>query len=179
MVVGKYLYKRFFYSSSAMGESGVVGLVVGHGYRVSRLRDTLIPCKASVGFEVATPLASVFDWYEADNGKKLQPFSSSATRSHYELSTDDFRTGRELPSGKYNIELRIRVAGACEYRQKLEVLAVPRTVDPFPEGTEVFAYNTGDQYAVTHAWGGRDVWRWKIYSDVGGNRIDRETGIMS
>ena len=59
------------------------------------------------------------------------------------------------------------------------MLAVPRTVDPFPEGTEVFAYNTGDQYAVTHAWGGRDVWRWKIYSDVGGNRIDRETGIMS
>ena len=179
MVVRKYLYKRFCYSSSGMGESGVVGLVVGHGYRVSRLRDTLIPCKASAGFEVTTPLASVFDWYEMDNGKKLQPSSFSATRSHYELSTDDFRTGRELPDGKYNIELRIRVAGECEYRQKLEVSAVPRTVDPFPEGTEVFAYNTGDQYTVTHAWGGRDVWSWKIYSDVSANRIDRETGIMS
>ena len=178
MVVGKYLYKRFFYSSSAMGESGVVGLVVGHGYRMNRLRDTLIPCMASPGFEVTTPLPATFGWYCMDNGKKLQP-SSVVTRSHYELSTDDFRTGSEVPNGKYNIELHIQVAGECKYRQKLDVLVVPHTVNPFPIGAESFSYNSSDRHAVSHTWGGRDMWSWKIYSGLHANRIDPKTGVIS
>ena len=176
--VYRFYYKRIAYTPNGISESGVVGLLVSYGYRFDRLRDTLIPCMSSPGFEVTTPLPAVFDWYCTDNDRKLQPASSSETRSHYALSTDDLRVAEEQPSGVYAIDVNIRMA-ECSYRERLEVLAIPGTFDPFPKGAESFSYNTGNQYTVSHAWGGRDTWSWKLYSGLRANRIDPKTGVIS
>lgn len=176
--VYRFYYKRIAYTPNGISESGVVGLLVSYGYRFDRLRDTLIPCMSSPGFEVTTPLPAVFDWYCTDNDRKLQPASSSETRSHYALSTDDLRVAEEQPSGVYAIDVSIRMA-ECSYRERLEVLAIPGTFDPFPKGAESFSYNTGNQYTVSHAWGGRDTWSWKLYSGLRANRIDPKTGVIS
>ena len=180
MVVGKYLYKRFFYSSSAMGESGVVGLVVGHGYRVSRLRDTMQPCLAAKGFEVKTPLPAKFSWYCMDTHRHLKATKETAASSFYQESTADLRINGRLDGGEYRIELVVSQSGGCEQRQELQILVNPWTSAPW-SGNEVFHVDSEDSDLdirdITNTWGGPDKQNWSITSGMpGALTIDSLTG---
>lgn len=182
MVVKRLLYKRFFYSSTAIGESGVVGLVVGHGYRLSRLRDTMQPCLAAKGFEVRTPLPAKFSWYCMDTRQSLQATNETASSSYYQESTADLRIDGRLDGGEYRIELLVEQSGGCQQRQELQILVHPWTSAPW-ERDEFFHIDANhsdvDLREIQHSWGGPDKQSWSITSAMpGALTIDATSGIL-
>lgn len=180
MVAVRLLYKRFFYSSTAIGESGVVGLVVGHGYRVNRLRDTMQPCLAAKGFEVRTPLPAKFSWYCMDTRSTLKATRETHSSSYYQESTADLRINGRLDGGEYRIELLVEQAGGCEQRQELQVLVHPWTSAPW-EGDEFFHIDANhsdlDLRQIKNIWGGPDKQSWSVTSAMpGALKIDASSG---
>lgn len=173
-----FLYRCCVSSPKGSGEQ-TVGLVVGNGYLLSRLRDTLRPCMESEGFTVEVPLPAKFRWWCPDNGKTLLPTAETVRSSHYDVATEDFKSGENLPSGSYLISLEITIAGRCKMKQQAEVFALPYTVNPFPAGDETFTYQ-GDSQRLVRIWGGQDRQEWRIVnSETGTLQLGADNGMLT
>lgn len=164
-------YKRYSSAVNGSGISGTVGLIVGHGFTVNQLSDTLIPCREMEGFEVTTPLPSYFEWKLVDKGKEFQPLEEDAYHSLCRPVTNDFKESDKWPSGIYIIDLTIRNQHkGCQYSQRLEVLALPRTIDPFAGIEASYMYKDGF-YLLAHCWTGNDPQQWELLEDECGKVI--------
>lgn len=180
LAVRRYLYKRFFYAGMSWGQSGVVGLIVGYGYRLNRVRDTMQPCLASTGFEVQTPLPATFTWHCLDTHKALAATRETASGSYYQESTADLRINGRLDGGEYRIELTVSQAGGCFHRQELQILVNPWTSAPW-DGNEVLHIDPensdADLRQIENVWGGPDKQTWSITSALpGALTIDPNSG---
>lgn len=174
-------YKRYAATPAGASETGAVGLCIGYGYILDRLRDTLIPCMKTPGFTVRTPLPAEFRWYSVETGRLLEAGTETAVSSHYDVAVADFREegGRKQPSELYCLEVTITMADRCVTKRKLEVWAENHTRDPYPEIPEIFTFDTQGKYEVTHIWGGRDRWSWEVESRVSAIGITRKEGILT
>lgn len=173
-------YKRYSSTASGSGISGTVALVVGHGFTINQISDTLIPCREIEGFEVSTPLPSYFEWKLVDKGKTLQAVEEDAFHSVCKPVTNDFKEGDKWPSGIYTIDLTVKNRSkGCRHSQRLEVLALPRTIDPFAGIANSYMYKNGF-YLLAHRWTGSDPQHWELLEDECGKVIINDsTGFIT
>lgn len=164
-------YKRYFSTVNGSGISGTVGLIVGHGFTINQLSDTLIPCREIGGFEVSTPLPSYFEWKLVDRGRTIQAAEEDAFHSVCKPVTQDLKEDEKWPSGAYTIDLTVRnQQKGCRYSRRLEVFALPRTTDPFAGIEASYMYKEGF-YLLAHSWTGSDPQRWGLLEDECGKVI--------
>lgn len=173
-------YKRYAATPSGIAKTGVVGLCIGYGYTIDRLRDTLIPCMKTPGFTVHTPLPAKFGWYSVETDCSLKADRETAVSSHYDVAVADFRKedGKQ-PAELYYLEVTITMANRCVTKQKLEVWAENHTRNPYPDIRENFTFNAQGKYEVTHKWSGKDQWSWEVESRISAIGIAREEGILT
>lgn len=158
-------YRRFFSTINGSGISGTAGLIVGHGFTINQLSDTLIPCREIEGFEVSTPLPSCFEWILVDKGDTLRAVEEDANHSVCKPVTNNFKENEKWPSGIYTIDLTVRnQQKGCPYSQRLEVLALPRTIDPFAGIEDSYMFKDG-RYVLAHCWTGNDPQQWELLED--------------
>ncbi len=175
-----FRYKRLTYTLHGYSESGVVGLVVSHGYESDRICDTLQPCVASHGFTLSTRLPSTYRWECLDIGKELESTALSSVSSRHELRVSDFQSsGSSWPSGLYTIGVEINVAGKCREDVRLEVLVVPYTRNPFPDKVVTYAYNGQNSYQIENTWSGPDAQRWTLTNGSLGTLEISDRGLVS
>lgn len=164
-------YRRYFSAVNGSGISGTAGLIIGHGFTINQLSDTLIPCREIGGFEVRTPLPSYFEWKLVDKGKVLSTVEEDAYHSVCRPVTNDFKEEEKWPSGIYTIDLTIRNQNkGCQHSQRLEVLALPRTIDPFAGIEDSYMFKNGF-YVLAHRWTGQDPQYWDLLEDECGRVI--------
>ena len=169
-VLQEFRYKCRVLSSNGNGESGVVGIFVGNGYRVDRLSDTLRPCMESKGLTVQTVLPARFEWECLDNGRRLDAQSETVFQSRYAVATTDFQDNGEPLSGSYTVALKIEMAGRCKMQQQFKIWAVPQTINPFLQLKDTIVYSK-DEYRIPHIWSGRDAQKWTI--------VNKEKGALT
>lgn len=164
-------YKRYFSTVNGSGISGSVGLIVGHGFTINQLSDTLIPCMEIEGFEVSTPLPSYFEWSLVDKGESLRAVEEDAFHSVCKPVTGDFKVGERWPSGGYTIDLTIRNQHkGCRHSERLEVVTLARTIDPFAGIEDSYMYKDGF-YLLAHRWTGNDPQHWGLLDDECGRVV--------
>lgn len=173
-------YKRYFSTVNGSGISGTACLTVGHGFTMNRLSDTLIPCCEIAGFEVSTPLPSYFEWSLVDRGKTLRAVTEDANHSVCKPVTGDLKEGDSWPSGIYTIDLTVRNRNkGCSYSERLEVFALPRTIDPFAGIEDSYMFKNGSNL-LAHRWTGSDPQQWDLVEDECGRVIiDGSTGSIT
>lgn len=179
MVVRVYRYKRHIFTPLQEGESGEARLVIGHGYSVSRIRDTMQPCMASKGFEVRTPLPAHFRWFCMDTRTDMHATRETATTSFYQPATADMKVNGRLDGGEYRIELTVTQAGGCERRQELQILVQPWTAEPWTSNESFHvdaAHSDQDFRDITTKWGGVDKQSWGLSSTAAELKINPNTG---
>lgn len=177
--IRRFLFKRAVYTTTGQAES-TVGLLVTHGYRADRLRDTIQPCMATQGFTLTTPLPAFFEWTLVDGNKLLYRSENPELTSHYEVKLVELQEKEEMPSGNYVVAVKMKMAGRCEMRTSLDVDVLPFTSDPFPVKDDVFSFDASGNFKVDEGrWGGDYSWSWKLYSEVHSHKIEAATGIMS
>lgn len=178
MEVKTFLYRRLDYGSAVVRKSGIVGLVVGYGYRFDRLQDTLQPCRQSKGVEVTTVLPASFSWYNVTSGRPLK-HESLNRGSYYEPLTRDFVENGKFSSNVYELQVQIDMAGRCQYKENVRVLVEPYTCDPFPASVEKITYANLDSVRLLHQWTGKDPMEWKVIkSQADGFSINPSTGAL-
>lgn len=177
---GEYRYKRSVSTPSGSGVSGTVALSVGHGFRLNRMRDTLIPCQEAREFIAEAPLPSSFYWKVVDADRMLLPDTETSLRSVYKPVTADIQTKENWPNGIYYVDLTVESENkGCSWTEKLEIAAIPRTVDPFEGIAESYMFR-GNAYLLAHRWTGEDPQEWHLVEDECERiELNEQTGIIS
>lgn len=173
-----FLYRRQDYTPNTIRRSGVVGIVVGYGYRFNRLTDTLQPCMPGNIIQVTTVLPSHFRWYNATDKRELEG-ESLLNGSTYEPCTRDFLTEGEFQSKVYEVEVEIEMARRCRIKENVQVFVKPYTCDPFSASVEKIVYANADSSTLTRKWSGKDPLEWSLLkTTVETSRLNEQTGVL-
>lgn len=175
----EYRYRRCVSSPFGSGTS-TVALTIGHGFKVNRMRDTLIPCQEIKGFVVRTPLPSLFRWRIVDGDKTVPAGEEDRLHSSYKAVTSELRRDENWPNGLYYVDLKVSLPDKrCEWSEQLEIIAIPQTLDPF-EGIEESYMFRSEGYLLAHRWTGNDPQQWELIEDECERiEIDEQTGIIT
>lgn len=173
----EYRYKRCLATPTGSGESGVVALVVGHGFKMNRLQDTLIPCQEIKGFVATAPLPSYFKWKIIDTDSTKMPNEEDDFHSSYKVVISDLKVGDNWPNGIYYVDLSVEFQNKqCNWSRRLEILALPQTIDPFEGISESYMFME-NAYVLAHRWTGDDPQEWHLVEDECERiAIDEKTG---
>lgn len=110
------------------------------------------PLSEIKGFVATTPLPSYFKWKIIDTDSTKMPNEEDDFHSSYKVVTSDLKVGDNWPNGIYYVDLSVESQNKqCNWSRRLEILALPQTIDPFEGISESYMFME-NAYVLAHRW---------------------------